>query len=101
MPHPWLSAKGGGRTREADALRGSRPDPISPPPLLRKDGAPTAPICFERMDEAVRHAVSISRRGDVVVLSPGYQSYDAFCNFQQRGDAFISIVRSLHESAAS
>ncbi|HEX4792572.1 MAG TPA: UDP-N-acetylmuramoyl-L-alanine--D-glutamate ligase [Humisphaera sp.] len=44
-------------------------------------------------------AVSLAHRiavpGDIVLLSTGYKSYDQFANFEQRGDAFMSLVREL------
>ncbi|MEE9295893.1 MAG: UDP-N-acetylmuramoyl-L-alanine--D-glutamate ligase [Phycisphaerae bacterium] len=46
------------------------------------------------LEEAVASAKKIGRRGDVVVLSPGFQSYDAFANYERRGEAFMSVVRS-------
>ena len=50
--------------------------------------------------EAVRVARSLSRPGDVVLLSPGGTSYDQFGNFEERGAAFASAARALAERAA-
>jgi UDP-N-acetylmuramoylalanine--D-glutamate ligase len=42
---------------------------------------------------AVRIAREIATDGDVVLLSPGYSSFDQFVNFEQRGDVFAELVR--------
>lgn len=47
------------------------------------------------MKEAVAHAHSLARSGDVVVLSPGCTSYDWYSNYGERGDDFMKIVREL------
>ena len=36
-----------------------------------------------------------ARAGDVVLLSPACTSYDAYDNFEERGEDFRCIVRSL------
>ena len=47
--------------------------------------------------EAVLLASRCARRGDAVLLSPACASFDAFPNFEKRGDRFCEIVRSLKE----
>lgn len=47
------------------------------------------------LEEATRAAAALARAGDVVLLSPGGTSYDAFKDFAERGDVFAQIVRSL------
>ncbi len=45
--------------------------------------------------EAMRAACEMARPGDTVLLSPACTSFDAFRNFEERGDVFCEIVRAL------
>ena len=47
------------------------------------------------LKEAVIKAAEIASAGDVVLLSPGGTSYDAFKDFAERGDYFIKWVQEL------
>lgn len=47
------------------------------------------------MDAAVGAATSLARSGDVVLLSPGCASFDAYRDYAQRGDDFVRAVRAL------
>jgi UDP-N-acetylmuramoylalanine--D-glutamate ligase len=49
----------------------------------------------ETLDEAVALAARVARPGDVVLLSPGGTSFDAFRDFAARGDRFKELVRGL------
>jgi len=51
--------------------------------------------CFDRLDDAIGWAHAMARSGDCVLLSPGLPSYDAFTNYEARGDAFAQIVAAL------
>lgn len=48
----------------------------------------------EGLEEGVELARSIGRRDDVVLLSPGCASYDAYPNYEHRGNHFRRIVES-------
>ena len=47
------------------------------------------------VEEAVAAAARLARDGDVVLLSPGGTSFDAYRNFEQRGAAFRAAVAAL------
>ena len=47
------------------------------------------------LEDAVRKAAAGAEPGEVVLLSPACASFDAFDNFEQRGDRFREIVRGL------
>jgi len=47
------------------------------------------------MAEAVRVAVDTAVSGDVVLLSPGGTSFDAFTDFAERGEVFRQLVKEL------
>jgi UDP-N-acetylmuramoylalanine--D-glutamate ligase len=49
----------------------------------------------EDLEDAVRRAAATAAPGQVVLLSPACASFDAFENFEARGDRFREIVRSL------
>jgi UDP-N-acetylmuramoylalanine--D-glutamate ligase len=49
----------------------------------------------ETLEEAVAAAARLARPGDVVLLSPGGTSFDAFRDFAARGDRFKELVRGL------
>jgi UDP-N-acetylmuramoylalanine--D-glutamate ligase len=44
------------------------------------------------------HSINIARDGDTVMLSPASTSFDGFKNFEERGDAFKSIVRLIKDN---
>jgi UDP-N-acetylmuramoylalanine--D-glutamate ligase len=49
----------------------------------------------ETLEEAVTTAARLTKPGDVVLLSPGGTSFDAFQDFAERGERFKALVRSL------
>ncbi len=47
------------------------------------------------LEDAVRRAAAAARPGEVVLLSPACASFDAFENFEARGERFRQIVEAL------
>lgn len=47
------------------------------------------------MPEIVEHAKSFAETGDIVLLSPGFASFDMFKNFEDRGEQFKNAVEIL------
>ncbi|SHH30356.1 UDP-N-acetylmuramoyl-L-alanine--D-glutamate ligase [Thermosipho atlanticus] len=49
------------------------------------------------ISEAVLKLFSVAEKGDVIMLSPGGASFDAYKNFEERGEYFKQIVMQLKE----
>jgi UDP-N-acetylmuramoylalanine--D-glutamate ligase len=49
----------------------------------------------ETLDQAVEMARQVARPGDVVLLSPGGTSYDAYRDFAERGEHFREMIRHM------
>ncbi len=60
---------------------------------------PDVAVC-DTLDAAVAAAHSAAQPGDVVLLSPGGTSYDAFKDFAERGDRFAALARDLQKPGA-
>ena len=50
---------------------------------------------FKVMEEAFEVAVRVAEAGDVVLLAPACASWDQYVDFEERGDAFIELVKNL------
>lgn len=50
---------------------------------------------FEQLDAAVQAAVKALQGNEVLLLSPGAASFDAFHNFEERGEHFKMMVKRL------
>jgi UDP-N-acetylmuramoylalanine--D-glutamate ligase len=61
---------------------------------FRRVAGPESAI-VTRLDEAVQLASQIVRPGTVVLLSPGGTSYDAYRNFEERGEHFRRLVAQM------
>jgi len=49
----------------------------------------------DTLEQAVSAAAQAARPGDVVLLSPGGTSFDAFRDFAERGERFRALVQAL------
>jgi len=47
------------------------------------------------LEEAVRKAAQLAKPGDTILLSPGGTSFDAFKDFEERGEYFKKLVNAL------
>jgi UDP-N-acetylmuramoylalanine--D-glutamate ligase len=47
------------------------------------------------LEDAVRRAAAAARPGETVLLAPACASFDAFENFERRGERFRAIVEGL------
>jgi UDP-N-acetylmuramoylalanine--D-glutamate ligase len=58
-------------------------------------GAGARAFRCDTLEAAMRAAAERAREGDVLLLSPACASHDQFANYEQRGDAFAALVRTL------
>jgi UDP-N-acetylmuramoylalanine--D-glutamate ligase len=49
----------------------------------------------DNLEEAIEHAYSISKNGDVILLSPACASWDQFDSFEKRGELFKKVVNNI------
>lgn len=64
----------------------------------RRDNNKGTPISqASNLDEAVEIASSLAEAGDVILLSPGGTSYDAYVDFADRGQHFRRLVAGRQE----
>jgi UDP-N-acetylmuramoylalanine--D-glutamate ligase len=61
---------------------------------LRKSGYENC-VFVNSLEEAVKLAREKAARGTSVLFSPGYASFDMFKNYEERGEKFKEIVKSL------
>ena len=53
-------------------------------------------LLSDSFDKAVISAINSAKSGESVLLSPASTSYDTFKNFEERGDAFATIVKNFY-----
>jgi UDP-N-acetylmuramoylalanine--D-glutamate ligase len=62
---------------------------------MEVEGSLTSVTGVGTLGEAVTRAAELARGGDVVLLSPGATSFDAFRDFEERGRRFKELVAAL------
>ncbi len=58
-------------------------------------GDSVEPVFATSLKEAVSIAAKAAQRGDRVLFSPACASFDMYANYQERGDAFVRLVREM------
>jgi UDP-N-acetylmuramoylalanine--D-glutamate ligase len=62
---------------------------------LMQNGADYAIVQVDDLQSAVQEAGRLAVPGECVLLSPGGTSFDAFRDFEERGECFRKIVKEL------
>ncbi|MDR1841947.1 MAG: UDP-N-acetylmuramoyl-L-alanine--D-glutamate ligase [Holophagales bacterium] len=62
-------------------------------PMLERDLGDLPHFTHKSFDEAVNRALTSAEPGDQILLSPACASFDQFKNFEERGEAFESLIR--------
>ena len=104
-----LIAGGQGKGADFSSLRAAVKEKARAVILMGEDAsriesalAGVAPVTHVKdMKAAVDKAYSLSRSGDVVLLSPACASFDMYAGFEARGDAFVGAVYDLKNGEAS
>lgn len=60
----------------------------------REQGFESVTVC-ETFAFATKIAIMLAKSGQAVLLSPASASFDEFASYEERGDAFVEIVRTL------
>ncbi len=95
---PWVElAKEIHKRARAAVLFGEARDLIETALLQEQPENATVQIeKAESLPEAIQKAAALCRSGDVVLLSPGGTSYDAFKDFEERGKVYSEWVMRLN-----
>ncbi|MEK7247188.1 MAG: UDP-N-acetylmuramoyl-L-alanine--D-glutamate ligase [Chloroflexota bacterium] len=68
--------------------------------LRREQNPRNVPVIRDSdLEQAVSTASELAQPGDIVLLSPACTSYDAYDNFERRGEHFRALVRQITEEA--
>ena len=55
-------------------------------------------LIFDDFKDLIFHAYNNAKENDIILLSPASASFDMFKNFEDRGDTFKNIVKSIKAS---
>lgn len=83
------------RARQVIAFGECRPAVAAAMQAEAESSGSPAVIEVPDLETAVDKAAEVAQAGDIVLLSPGGTSFDAFLDFEARGDRFKELVRAL------
>lgn len=63
--------------------------------ILEAIAGKTETHAVANLEQAVRAAVDVASKGDIVLLSPACASFDMFSGFEARGEAFEALVKAI------
>jgi UDP-N-acetylmuramoylalanine--D-glutamate ligase len=66
----------------------------------RTEGRPLSIASVPSLEAAVHKAAQVVRPGSVVLLAPGGTSFDAFKDFEERGEKFRALVNAMKDEDA-
>ena len=94
---PWLELAAMLHERQPKAVLFGEAGSLISAALNEYEGAsPSYPLFqVNTLKEAVMKAAEIAEIGDKVLLSPGGTSYDAYRDFEERGEHFRNLVKAL------
>ena len=98
LPLSELAAEAAARCR-AVVTFGEAAGPYAAALHEARDGDAPAIEQVADVAQAVVAAARLARDGDVVLLSPASTSFDAYPNFERRGEAFRRAVQELEQSS--
>jgi len=99
---PWdeFAREAGRRARRVIAFGEAAPliEEVLRPYVGMQDGLLAGVERVSTLEEAVQRAAALAHPGDVVLLSPGGTSFDAYENFEKRGEHFRALVHALEDA---
>jgi UDP-N-acetylmuramoylalanine--D-glutamate ligase len=96
---PWDTWAGWVRRRVRTVVAFGEAVPVIEAALTGAGWPPEGLRRCATLEEAVAEAAALAEPGDVVLLSPGGTSFDAFADFEARGEAFRRYVEQVGEDS--
>lgn len=100
-----LIAGGQGKSADFSPLKPVAEELLKALIVIGEDGAAIRQACQGKLDifdqedlqSAINAAAQLAEEGDVVLLSPACASFDAFANYEQRGECFMRWVKDYYD----